>query len=59
MFKIIKSYEKYSKVPILINTSLNVHEEPIVCDHNDAIRAFKSSKLDYLLLNNCLYTHAD
>ena len=59
IFKILKSYKKYSKVPILINTSLNVHEEPIVCDYNDAIRAFKSSRLDFLLLNNCLYTHAD
>ena len=59
MFQIMKSYKKYSNNPILINTSLNLHEEPIVSSTNDAIRAFKSSRLDYLLINNCLYTHAN
>ena len=57
MFKILKNYEKFSKSPILINTSLNVHEEPIVFDENDALRAFKSSNLDYLLIDKVLYTH--
>ncbi len=57
MYEILKSYEKFSKIPILINTSLNVHEEPIVFDEIDALRAFKSSNLDYLLIDKLLYTH--
>ena len=57
MYNILKSYQKLSKIPILINTSLNVHEEPIVFDENDALRAFKSSNLDYLLIDKSLYTH--
>ncbi len=57
MYNILKSYKKFSKIPILINTSLNVHEEPIVSNENDALRAFKSSNLDYLFVDGCLYTH--
>ena len=37
---------------MLINTSFNVHEEPIVETYEDAIKASKESSLDYLILNN-------
>ena len=52
MYKILKEYFKITKIPNLINTSFNVHEEPIVCSPNDAIRAFKTSKLDYLYIGD-------
>ena len=50
IFSLLNEYFKISKIPNLINTSFNVHEEPIVCTPNDAIRAFKISKLDYLYI---------
>ena len=50
--KILNEYFKISKIPNLINTSFNVHEEPIVCSPNDAVRAFKTSKLDYLYIED-------
>ena len=50
--KILNEYYKISKIPNLINTSFNVHEEPIVCSPNDALRAFKTSKLDYLYIED-------
>ena len=50
IYNILKEYYKISKIPNLINTSFNVHEEPIVCSPNDAIRAFNTSKLDYLYM---------
>jgi len=31
-----------------------MHEEPIVADPDDAIRAFKAAKLDYLAIGNFL-----
>ena len=52
IYKVLKEYFRISKIPNLINTSFNVHEEPIVCNPNDAIRAFKTSKLDYLYIND-------
>ena len=39
---------------MLINTSFNVHEEPIVESYKDALKAFEMSKLDYLILNNVI-----
>jgi carbamoyltransferase len=35
---------------VLINTSFNLHEEPIVCTPSDAVRAFEAAKLDALWL---------
>jgi carbamoyltransferase len=49
-YKIIEEYRRRTGVPVLINTSFNVHEEPIVRSPNDAIRAFLDSALDYLAI---------
>ena len=39
---------------VLINTSFNMHEEPIVCTANDAVRAFVASDLEGLWIGECL-----
>ena len=52
IYKVLHEYFKISKNPTLINTSFNVHEEPIVCDPDDAMRAFLKSDLDYLYIEN-------
>lgn len=52
IYNLLNEYFKISKIPNLINTSFNVHEEPIVCTPSDALRAFKSSKLDYLYIGD-------
>lgn len=52
--RIIQEYEKHTGVPAVINTSFNVHEEPIVRTPNDAIRAFLDSALDYLAIGDVL-----
>lgn len=55
-FNILNEYHKITKIPSLINTSFNMHEEPIVSSPNDAIRAFKAAHLDYLAIGNYLVT---
>jgi len=52
VFKILNEYKKITNIPVLINTSFNMHEEPIVCSPNDAIRAFIDGNLDYLVIND-------
>jgi carbamoyltransferase len=47
---IVHQYEKLSGIPCLINTSFNMHEEPIVCSPRDAIRAFLDGRLDGLAI---------
>lgn len=49
-YDILKEYEKISGISSLINTSFNMHEEPIVCTPFDAIRAFLQGNLDYLVI---------
>jgi carbamoyltransferase len=48
MHAILSYFYEMTGHPILVNTSFNMHEEPIVCTPEDAVRAYLSSRLDYL-----------
>ena len=56
-YDILTEYEKLSGIPSLINTSFNMHEEPIVCSPQDAVRAFLQGNLDYLAIGPYLVPH--
>ena len=47
----INEFYKLTKIPSLLNTSFNLHGEPIVETPEDAIRVFFLSKIDVLILN--------
>ncbi len=53
-YRILKEYHRLTGRASVINTSYNMHEEPIVCTVNDAIRAFLDSRLPYLAVNDYL-----
>ena len=53
-YKILSYYHEQTGIPAVINTSFNVHEEPIVRSPEDALDAFKRGRLDYLAINNFL-----
>jgi carbamoyltransferase len=55
---ILTEYYRRTGLPSLINTSYNMHEEPIVATAKDAIETFKRSGLDYLALGNFLVARA-
>ncbi len=50
--QLLTEYERLTGFPQVINTSFNMHEEPIVRTAEDAVRAFESSKLDILVLGD-------
>ncbi len=58
-YDIIAEYEKLSGIPCLINTSFNMHEEPIVCSPEDAVRAFLLGRIDALAMGPFLAEHPD
>nr|WP_136251721.1 carbamoyltransferase C-terminal domain-containing protein [Ningiella ruwaisensis] len=58
-YDILFEYHKISGIPSLINTSFNMHEEPIVCSPEDAVRAFLQGKLDYLAMGPFLVEHPE
>ena len=53
-YKIATAYHSLTGIPSLINTSFNMHGEPIVCSPEDALRSFQQGKLDYLAAGNWL-----
>jgi carbamoyltransferase len=55
--RILTEFQKITGVPSVINTSFNMHEEPIVCSPDDAIRAFLQGNLDYLAIGGFLVEH--
>ncbi|HXT70287.1 MAG TPA: carbamoyltransferase C-terminal domain-containing protein [Vicinamibacterales bacterium] len=55
--RLLTEYHKLTGIPTLINTSFNMHEEPIVCSPDDAIRAFLQGNLDVLAIGEFLVEH--
>jgi carbamoyltransferase len=47
---ILAHYRELTGSPTIINTSFNMHGEPIVCTPEDAVRAFLDGNLDVLAL---------
>jgi carbamoyltransferase len=50
LHRLLTLYFRETGIPTLINTSYNMHEEPIVCSPDDAIRAFLDGRLEVLAI---------
>jgi carbamoyltransferase len=59
MHRILTEYEKLTSIASVINTSFNIHEEPIVCTPQDALRALATAQLDHLALGDHLISRRD
>ena len=55
--RVLRAYYQRTGVPALVNTSFNMHEEPIVCSPADAVRAFLNGNLHYLAIGPCVAAH--
>ena len=51
---ILTAYREQGGGPALLNTSFNLHEEPIVQTAADALRSWRAARLDALLLDDTL-----
>lgn len=54
---LLEAFHSKTGCPVLINTSFNVNEEPIVCSPDDAIRCFMSTNIDALCLGRAIVMH--
>jgi carbamoyltransferase len=52
--RILEHYKGLTGLAVVINTSFNMHEEPIVCSPQDALRAFREGRLEVLALEDYL-----
>jgi len=55
-YNLLKEFHNKTKLPVLINTSLNKRGEPMVCSPQDAINMFYGSGLEYMILGDYLIT---
>lgn len=52
--RLLRAFEQETGCPVLINTSFNRKDEPIVRSPADALRCFEDTDLDVLVLENCI-----
>jgi len=58
-FDLIEEFEHMTGVGALLNTSLNLHGEPVVCAPEDALHTFENSDLDGLIFDDFLIFRKD
>ena len=51
-YDIINVFYERTGCPVIVNTSFNVRGEPIVCTPDDAVRCFRRTHMDVLVLEN-------
>ncbi len=56
---LISEFKKQTGYALVVNTSFNVRGEPIVCTPHDAYRCFMSTEMDYLVINNFVYSKTE
>ena len=55
-YQIIKKFGQLTGLPVVLNTSFNINNEPIVLSPDDAISTFFNSGLTHLAVGNYLVT---
>jgi len=58
-WELINAFKRITGHGILLNTSFNVKDEPIVCSPIDAYRCFMNTAMDYLVIGDFVYSKAN
>src|SRR4029077_2904055 len=53
--QVLELYHRRTGIPVLVNTSFNVHEEPIVDTPEQALTALIDGRIDRILTGDALY----
>ena len=48
-YDILKDFKELTGIPCLVNTSFNAHEEPIINTPEEALKALKDNRVDFLV----------
>jgi carbamoyltransferase len=54
-YDIIQAFYERTGCPVIVNTSFNVKDEPIVCTPDDAYNCFMKTNMDVLVMENFLF----
>ena len=53
-YELLSAFQRLTGVGVLLNTSLNLKDEPLATTPAEAYGVFARSDLDFLVLENCL-----
>ena len=56
---LLSAFKARTGCPVIINTSFNVNEEPIVCTPEDALKCFMGTEIEILVAGNCFLEKAN
>jgi carbamoyltransferase len=56
MYQLLVAFKKRTGFGVLVNTSFNIKDEPIVCTPEDAIKCFLNTNIDAIIMENFLIT---
>ena len=54
-YDILAAFERESGLPVLVNTSFNVHEEPIVNKPSECLKALADGRIDFVVTTRGIY----
>jgi len=57
-YDILGAFERETGIPVLVNTSFNVHEEPIVNAPAECLKALTDGRIDFVVTQQGLYRRA-
>ena len=56
LWALLHAFKEETGVSVLVNTSFNVRDEPIVNTPEDAYRCFMNTSMDYLVMDNYIFS---
>jgi carbamoyltransferase len=54
-YDVLEAFERKTELPVLVNTSFNVHEEPIVNRPEECATALKEGRIDFVVTDGGLF----
>jgi carbamoyltransferase len=54
-YDILAAFERETGLPVLVNTSFNVHEEPIVNKPSECLKALNDGRIDFVVTTQGIY----
>lgn len=58
LHRLLQELERQTRCPMVLNTSFNARDEPIVCTPADALATFRRTGLDLLVMEDCVVERA-
>ena len=58
-FDVLAAFKARTGLPVLVNTSLNVHEEPIVNRPEECLKTLEAGRVDFVVTPSAVWTRRD